>query len=122
MCFLVVGLLSPLVSSPADAIDNQVSRWRYTAFSVGWKSSQWRKLSCLIKRESEGDPKAYNGNDPHGGSRGLLQINGVHNTWLKNKGVIRYNSDLYIPWRNLRAAYLLYKAQGWKAWTSSRRC
>jgi hypothetical protein len=34
--------------------------------------------AAIALAESSGDPNAYNGRDPNGGSFGLFQINGIH--------------------------------------------
>jgi hypothetical protein len=94
-----------------------VERWHTTAIAQGWSQCQWYHLSCIIYRESRGNPMAYNRYDAAGGSRGLTQINGVHNTWLMRAGIIRWPYDLFTGWRNLRAAKALYnRAGGWSPW------
>jgi hypothetical protein len=95
---------------------NQVTRWRDEAIAAGWSTNSWPWLRCIIHRESRGDPGAYNGADPNGGSRGLTQINGIHTAWLKQRGIIRFARDLYHPTTNLKAARLLYRAAGPRAW------
>lgn len=121
-----VGLLTaPVVAAaPAPAYlhpRESVQRWRRTAMSAGWTPAQWRRLSCIIWRESGGKSSVHNGRDPHGGSLGLLQINAVHVRWLRGKGVLRHFSDLRNPYVNMRAGRLLYEANGWAPWRSSRR-
>lgn len=94
-----------------------VERWHTTALNTGWSQCQWYHLSCVIYRESRGNPMAFNRYDAAGGSRGLTQINGVHNTWLMRAGIIRWPYDLFNGWRNLRAAKALYnRAGGWSPW------
>jgi Transglycosylase SLT domain len=94
-----------------------VERWHSTAIAQGWSQCQWYHLSCIIYRESRGNPMAYNRYDAAGGSRGLTQINGVHAGWLGRAGIIRWPYDLFTGWRNLRAAKALYnKAGGWSPW------
>lgn len=101
--------------APAGAVDS-VSRWRDEALAVGWKSSQWPWLRCIIRRESRGNPYAFNRHDPHGGSRGLTQANGIWIRPLIRAGIIRSASDLFDPKRNLRAALYVYRRQGRRAW------
>jgi len=93
-----------------------VQRWYATAIDAGFRPDEWRQVSCLIRRESGGNPNAYNGRDPAGGSRGLMQINGVHVRWLRNAGILTYADDLYNPWTNLRAARELQRKSGWGPW------
>ena len=97
---------------------SNVERWHSTALAQGWSECQWYRLSCVIYRESRGNPMAHNGRDPRGGSFGLTQINGVHTGWLSRLGIIRYPYDLYTGWRNLRAAKALYNRAGWSPWGS----
>ena len=110
---LIAATIAP--TAPATA-HNPADRWRSTALAAGWPASQWPTLRCIIHRESRGDPRAYNPRDPAGGSRGLMQLNGVHTGWLKRAGIIRYASDLYGPRTNLRAARALYRLRGWQPW------
>lgn len=121
---VVLGTVSWGACERAEAVHTSpaVTRWRDEAIAAGWHPKQWPKLRCIIARESRGNPYAYNGGDPHGGSRGLMQINGVHTRWLIERGVIRWRGDLFNAQRNLRAGYKVYRAQGWKAWSSSRYC
>lgn len=96
-----------------------VERWHTTAIAQGWSQCQWYHLSCIIYRESRGNTMAFNRYDAAGGSRGLTQINGIHNTWLARAGIIRWPYDLFTAWRNLRAAKALYnRAGGWSPWGS----
>jgi len=98
---------------------SNVERWHSTALAQGWSECQWYRLSCVIYRESRGNPMAFNRYDAAGGSRGLTQVNGTHNTWLMRAGIIRYPYDLFTAWRNLRAAKALYnRAGGWSPWGS----
>ena len=98
-----------------------VTRWRPTALAAGWPAAAWPRLRCIIARESGGNPRAWNRGDPRGGSRGLVQINGVHNGWLIRARIIRTPSDLFHPYRNLAAARVVYRLQGWRAWASTTR-
>ena len=70
-------------------------------------------------RESRCNPKAWNGADSNGGSRGLLQINGIHESWLIKAGIITKLDDLFYPDVNIRAAVHLYRMVGISAWAAT---
>lgn len=96
-----------------------VERWHAAALNAGWSQCQWYRLSCVIYRESRGNPMAWNKADPGRGSVGLTQINSAHWGWLARAGVIRWPYDLFTGSVNLRAARALYvKAGGWAPWGS----
>jgi hypothetical protein len=67
-------------------------------------------------RESRCQPDAHNPTDPHGGSYGLMQINGFwcqpsrYNAsgWLQAQGLLQTCTDLYNPYTNLLAAKAIY--------------
>lgn len=102
--------------------------WRDLARSVGWPDEEWDTLSFVLHRESRCNIMSYNGTDPSGGSRGLMQINGywcrpnqwTANGWLQDRGILTTCDDLYNPEINLRAglAIWLYGEEkhgcGWK--------
>jgi len=98
-----------------------VQRWYATAIDAGFRPDEWRQVSCVIRRESGGDPDAYNGRDPAGGSRGLMQLNGVHVRWLRDAGILTHADDLYNAWTNLRAARELQRRSGWGPWNGTCR-
>jgi hypothetical protein len=112
MTFLVAALL---FAAPHDNVD----RWNYHALRAGWHPDELPWLRCVINRESGGNPAAYNRHDPNGGSRGLVGINGAHNSWLRKAGIIKFPGDLYRPYINLRAARVLYKIAGKDPWRST---
>jgi hypothetical protein len=115
----IKATVHPAASCNYHHWSSNVERWHSTALNTGWTQCQWYHLSCVIYRESRGNPMAYNRWDAHGGSRGLTQINGVHTSWLGRLGIIRYPYDLFNAWRNLRAAKALYnRAGGWSPWGS----
>lgn len=103
-----------------------VERWHSTALAAGWPESQWKRLSCVIRRESLGQPRAHNPRDPGYGSYGLAQLNmskGKSGTWALYSP--RLGGDitaLYDPLTNLTIARDLYLraqrmwANGWKPW------
>ena len=97
-------------------------RWAGVARDAGWPRRLIPWLTCIIWRESAGNPKAWNRGDGgrYEGSKGLMQILWIHVPWLRRAGVIRTSADLFNPWRNLRAAWLLYQRQP-GAWASTTR-
>ena len=86
------------------------------AISAGWPADQAPTLARVMFRESRCIPTAFNSQDSNNGSRGLFQINGVHQTWLIKEGYIKKLDDLYVPDVNIRAALHLYGMVGWSAW------
>lgn len=98
-----------------------VERWKQVAYAAGWEPRHWPTLSCIIWRESGGDPKVYNpekqAGTPKGwGSYGLTQIYG----WANRDWVMPFTKRdlrrLYNPYTNLRAAKKLYDMRGWRPW------
>ena len=92
------------------------------AVNLGWPADQRTVLESIMKRESNCTPNAFNRKDPHGGSRGLLQINGSWNKWLTNKGIIAKPKDLLQAQTNLLAGLEIYNygveryGFGWGPW------
>ena len=86
------------------------------AIIAGWPISESPTILRVMQRESACDPLALNSKDSNNGSRGLFQINGVHQTWLIKEGYIKKLDDLYNPDVNIRAALHLYGMVGWSAW------
>ena len=63
--------------------------------------------AAVAMAESGGDPFAFNGRDPHGGSFGLWQINGVHGSQRAT-----YDADA-----NARAAIEISRnGENWNPW------
>ena len=89
------------------------------AISAGWPASEAPTLARVMFRESRCIPTAYNAQDSNFGSRGLMQINGVHKRWLMDTGYINSLDDLYNPDINLRAALHLWRMVGWSAWAAT---
>jgi hypothetical protein len=89
------------------------------AITAGWPADQAPMLARVMFRESRCNPKAWNGADSNGGSRGLLQVNGIHETWLIEAGIITKLDDLFYPDVNIRAALQVYRILGWQAWSST---
>jgi hypothetical protein len=90
-----------------------VERWHAAALAAGWPESDWRRLSCIIQRESNGIPTAKN---PNSSAMGLLQIMwSVHASWIGGS-----SSQLYDGPTNLRLGRQLYtRAGGWSPWNST---
>ena len=91
--------------------------------NLGWPADQRTVLESIMKRESNCTPNAINRNDPNGGSRGLLQINGSWHTWLIEKGIITKPANLLQADVNLRAGLEIYNygveryGFGWGPWS-----
>jgi hypothetical protein len=86
------------------------------AITAGWPAKQAPMLARVMFRESRCNPMAFNQQDSNNGSRGLMQINGVHKRWLMDTGYINNLDDLFNPDINLRAALHLWRMVGWSAW------
>ena len=86
------------------------------AIIAGWPISESPTILRVMQRESACDPLALNSKDSNNGSRGLFQINGVHQTWLIKEGYIKKLDDLYSSDVNIRAALHLWSKVGWSAW------
>jgi hypothetical protein len=89
------------------------------AITAGWPADQAPTLARVMFRESRCNPMAFNRQDSNNGSRGLMQINGVHKRWLMDTGYITSLDDLFNPDINLRAALHLYRMVGWSAWAAT---
>ena len=89
------------------------------AFVIGWPISESPTILRVMQRESACNPLAFNAQDSNNGSRGLFQINGVHQTWLIKEGYIKKLDDLYNPDVNIRAALHLWNMVGWSAWSAT---
>jgi len=89
------------------------------AITAGWPADQSPTLASVMFRESRCNPLAFNSQDSNGGSRGLMQVNGVHETWLKEAGIITHLDDLFRPEVNIRAALHLWRMVGWQAWKAT---
>lgn len=106
-------------SAPVDALCPQ---WWGPAQAVGWEYAVLRDLDVVMHRESRCEPDVWNREDPMGGSRGLLQVNGSWTRWLRERGVLTVKEDLFDPAVNLRAALAIYEygtdryGFGWGPW------
>ena len=95
---------------------------------VGWPTSELHTLDTIMWRESRCHTYSHNVDDPMGGSRGLMQINGFwckqtkYNQigWLQAQGVLNTCDQLFDPIINLQAALLIWqRPAGWKAWATA---
>ena len=83
-------------------------QWWQTAVDAGWRESLLPTLDYLMWRESRCNPNSHNTDDPMGGSRGLVQINGFWTPWLASRGIVKRSEGLFGPLRNLRSALAIY--------------
>ena len=83
-------------------------QWWQLAVDAGWRQSLLPTLDYLMWRESRCDPALHNTDDPNGGSRGLVQINGFWTPWLASRGIVKRSEGLFGPYRNLRSALAIY--------------
>ena len=86
------------------------------ALNAGWPITESPTILRVIQRESACDPLALNSKDSNNGSRGLFQMNGIHERWLIEAGIITQLDDLYRPDVNILAALHLWRKVGWSAW------
>jgi hypothetical protein len=75
------------------------------AASAGFPGDELHTAVAVAYAESLGDPNAVNRNRNGSKDSGLWQINSVHGF-----------SDLKNPLENARAAYEVWRIQGWSAW------
>lgn len=111
-----VVLIAALNQTPADAKPLTCRDYVDVARSVGWPRSERAALKRIMWRESRCEPSAWNRKDPHGGSHGLLQINGSNVGWAVRNGWIASRDDLYDPRQNLRVGLELWRLYGWRPW------
>ena len=97
-----------------------VQRWHDLAIQVGWSENNWRWLSCVINRESRGNPTAHNSKDPGKGSFGLTQINSANLKFLRTKKVLWSIAELKNPEINLKSALTLFNEVGKGPWKSKK--
>ena len=107
--------LTPIATT-TTAVPKGCAAYVADAITAGWPADQAPTIARVMFRESRCIPTAFNSQDSNNGSRGLMQINGVHQTWLIKEGYIKKLDDLYNPDVNIRAALHLYGMVGWSAW------
>ena len=117
----LTSLVPTTTAAPATTTTVPKGCAEYVADSItaGWPADQAPMMARVMFRESRCNPKAWNGADSNGGSRGLWQVNGIHATWLIEAGIITKLDDLFYPDVNIKAALHLYRMVGWSAWAST---
>ena len=104
---------------PPTALQGQ---WWELARQVGWAEKDLPILDFVINRESRGDNKAWNRQDPWGGSRCILQINGSWTKWLRAQDILQRPADLFNPTVCLTAGLAIHQygmdryGWGWNPW------
>jgi len=109
----------PVTVAPTTTVPKGCAQYVADAITAGWPADQAPMLARVMFRESRCNPLAFNSQDSNGGSRGLMQVNGVHETWLKDAGIIKHLDDLFRPEVNLTASAHLWRMVGWSAWAST---
>ena len=100
--------------------DPTIEQWHTTAIAAGWPETEWRWLACVIRRESGGDPTAFNGRG-RDWSLGLTQLN------MRSLGrwvapIIGTQFDLLFDGpTNLAVAHALWETSGRTPWRTKRR-
>ena len=115
------------LTSPPDASQTPCETVRQAAWAVGWPADQLDKLVDVADAESRCLADVHNPADPHGGSYGIMQINGYWCTptqlWPNGYLQVRIglpNCDaLYDPTWNLKAALEVWTVGGWDQWTTA---
>ncbi len=109
-----------------DPYTSACEQFSALAVNLGWPADQRTVLESVMFRESRCIPNAYNSNDPNGGSRGLMQINGFWTPWLTDAGIITSAENLLQADVNLRAALAIYNygverhGYGWGPWSATK--
>ena len=118
-------------------VDNQLSTPQgfcpdvvEAAKSLGWQNEDLGELDYVAWRESRCLPYVHFPDDPHGGSHGIMQVNGYwclpsrysERGWLQDRQMLGSCSDLYNPIINLLSAHAIfvysavYNGNGWQPW------
>ncbi len=116
---VLISIVPTLPPAPTTTVPKGCAQYVADAITAGWPADQSPTLARVMFRESRCNPLAFNSQDSNGGSRGLMQINGVHETWLKEAGIITHLDDLFRPEINIRAALHLWHMVGWQAWKAT---
>jgi soluble lytic murein transglycosylase-like protein len=109
-----------------DPYSSACEQFSALAVNLGWPANERTVLESIMFRESRCIPNAYNGKDPNGGSRGLMQINGFWTSWLNDAGIINQVDDLLQAQTNLLAALAIYNygvdkhGYGWGPWSATK--
>jgi hypothetical protein len=109
-----------------DPYTSACEQFSALAVNLGWPADQRTVLESVMFRESRCIPNAVNSDDPNGGSRGLMQINGFWTPWLIDAGIITSAENLLQADVNLRAALAIYNygvdkhGYGWGPWSATK--
>lgn len=89
------------------------------ASKAGFSGDDLGIAVAVAQAESRGNPTAHNSKPPDD-SYGLWQINmlGSLGPARRKEFGITSNTQLYDPATNAKAAYMVWKSSGWKAWTT----
>jgi Lysozyme like domain len=89
------------------------------ASKAGFSGDDLGIAVAVAQAESHGNPTAHNSKPPDD-SYGLWQINmlGALGPERRKQFGITSNVQLYDPTTNAKAAYMIWKGSGWKAWTT----
>ena len=109
----------PTTTTSTTTLPKGCAQYVADAITAGWPADQSPMLARVMFRESRCVPTAFNQFDSNKGSRGLMQINGIHEQWLIEQGFITSLDDLFVPSVNLRVSAHLYSMVGWSAWAST---
>lgn len=113
------------VSPVVESYDWQCPQWIDLAVQVGFRKDELKVVDRILWKESRCQPDVHNPSDPHGGSYGLVQINGYwcesneYNPigFMQAQGILTTCTDLYNPVINLTAALIIRERQGdYAAW------
>jgi phage-related tail fiber protein len=119
----VLAVLIPLATVSAAAGENygttraqarQMTAMIYQTFGTGYIGQCFVKIAW---RESGMNPRAANYGDSHGGSYGLLQLNGVHR-W-RGETMTQFRQRMWNPVTHLQAAKRLAR-EGFGPWRATR--
>jgi hypothetical protein len=110
-------VMSTIALTPLPtAIPKGCAQYVADAITLGWPAIEAPTLARVMFRESRCNPLVLNSKDSNKGSRGLMQVNGVHYKWMIKDGLITKLDDLYNPNTNLTVALHLWRKVGWSAW------
>jgi len=116
---LVPPIFTPQIAIPSSA---KCPQWWDNAVEAGWLRKNLVTLDFVMWRESRCDASAFNPNDPNGGSRGLVQVNGFWTPYLRSRGVLKRSEGLFNPDVALRSALEIFNygeeryGNGWGPW------
>jgi len=102
-----------------DAVSLTDAQLKQLLYAVGFRGEGLVKAWAVAKKESNGRPMAFNGNEKTGdNSYGIFQINmiGMLKDDRKAKFGINFNSELLNPVINAQVAY--HMSNGGKDWSS----